>query len=160
MKKTILYIGVLLLAACQHQLHFPETPVAVPVVPVVAPHEKIVGAIVITDPTETDYDSLVYHYAAGKIREVHFSKRHDSVTRTYYYDAAGRLSKLEDEKAIYYTNNDQAKSISFQYDASGQLQQTVTDFTKVQGVIASYIMSTTGGGNKQMVVFDTAYISV
>ncbi|MEP6749800.1 MAG: hypothetical protein ABJB86_18825 [Bacteroidota bacterium] len=153
MKKMIFYIIILLLAGCQHQLHFPEAPV------VVAGHEKLVTKVVITDPTETDYDSLVYRYSTDKIREVHFSKQRDSVTRTYYYDASGRLAKLEDERAIYYTNNDAARRISFKYDANGQLQQTITDFTKVQGVNAYYVFNTSSSGNRQMVIFDTAYIS-
>jgi hypothetical protein len=153
MKKNILYtMSILMLAACQHSLHFPDTPA------IVVPHEKIITAIVVTDPTETDYDSLVFRYSTDKTREVHFSPRGDSVTRTYYYDAAGRLSKLEDENAIYYTNNNMARRISFIYDAAGQLQQTKTDFTDVQGVTA-YMINTTGATSKKMIIYDTAYTS-
>jgi hypothetical protein len=150
MKKVICYTGIIMLTACQHQLHFPETPA------VVTPHEKVVAAVVVTNPTEADYDSLVYHYGTGRTREVHFSKHGDSATRTYYYDAAGRLSKLEDEKAIYYTNNDMAKRISFQYGANDLLKETKTDFTVTQGVTAYMINNSTGSG-KQMIVYDTAY---
>lgn len=149
----MLYImGVFVLASCQHQLHFPTAPA------VVIPHEKIITAVVVTDPTQTDYDSLVFRYEADRTREVHFSMQGDSVTRTYYYDAAGRLSKLEDEKAIYYTNNNRALRISFLYDAGGQLLQTKTDFTDVQGVTA-YMMYGSDGNNKKLTVYDTAYTS-
>jgi hypothetical protein len=143
-------VVALLLTSCQRQLHFPDIPV------VTAPHEKLVTAIVVTNPTQTDYDSLVFRYSTDKIKEVHYSLYGDSVTRTYYYDAAGRLSKLEDENAIYYTNNNMARRISFQYDASGQLQETKTDFTNVLGVSAN-IITTASGTNKKIIVYDTAY---
>ena len=154
MKKMMLFtIVVLMLAACQHQLHFPDNP-APP--PVITPHEKLVTAVVVTNPTQTDYDSLVFRYSTDRTREVHYSSQGDSVTRTYYYDAAGRLSKLEDEKAIYYTNNDMAKRISFQYDATGQLQQTKTDFSTVQGVTA-YVINNNSIAGRQILVYDTSY---
>jgi hypothetical protein len=153
MKGILLYIaGILLLTSCQHQLHFPETPV------VIHTPEKIVTAIVITNPAQTDYDSMAYRYSTGKTMEIHYDGYGDSVTRTYYYDAAGRLSKLEDEKAIYYTNNNMARRISFQYDAGGQLQQTKTDFTNVSGIASQIITSSTGTG-KRLIVYDTAYTS-
>jgi hypothetical protein len=152
MKKTTLYtMIILLLAACQHQLHFPGTPA------VVVAHEKVISAIVVTDPGQMDYDSMVFRYNPEIIKEVHYGlQKKDSVIRTYFYDAAGRLSKLEDEKAIYYTNNDAAMRISFLYDGSGQLQQTKTDFAKIQGVTA-YIINKAAGNNRQMIVYDTAY---
>jgi hypothetical protein len=152
MRRLLLYMmGILLLLSCQHELHFPPAPPAV-----VVPHEKSVAAIVITNPTQSDYDSLVFRYSTDKTREVHYNPQGDSVTRTYYYDAAGRLSKLEDEKAIYYTNNNMARRISFHYDAGGRLQETVTDFINTSGITASAVYGT-DGANKQMTVYDTAY---
>ncbi|MES1221947.1 MAG: hypothetical protein ABUT20_41000 [Bacteroidota bacterium] len=153
MKKKILYMVIgLMLTGCQHSLHFPDTPA------VIVPNEKLTTAIVVTNPTQADYDSMVFRYSADRTREVHFSAHGDSVTRTYYYDAAGRLSALEDEKAIYYTNNNMARRISFIYDAGGRLQQTKTDFTGVQGVTA-YIVNATGANGKQMIIiYDTSYI--
>ncbi len=145
-------ITILLTGACQHELHFPvDTPVVVQV-----PHEKIITSVVVTNPSQTDYDSLVFRYGADKTKEVHYSPQKDSVTRTYYYDAAGRLSALEDEKAIYYTNNNTALRIRFLYDAGGRLQQTLTNFTNVPG-IAAYVNSNNSGSSQQMVVYDTAY---
>jgi len=153
MKNNPVYIVcVLLLASCQRELHFPVTPV------VLLPPEKLVTAIVITNPTQADYDSLVYRYAADKIREVHYSAQNDSLTRTYYYDAAGRLSALEDDNAIYYTNNNSAHRISFEYDAAGLLLQTKTDFKNVSGVAASIITHSQSAG-KSLVVYDTGYAS-
>lgn len=152
MKKTIYYIiCVLLSASCKRELHFPSTPV------VVVPPEKLVTAVVITDLAQNDYDSLVFRYSTDKIREVHFNLyTGDSLTRTYYYDAAGRLSKLEDEKAIYYTNNDRAKRISFRYDNNGRLSETVTDFSFITGVKAQ-IVTNSAGVDKRIIFYDTAY---
>jgi hypothetical protein len=145
------YMAVcMMMAGCQHQLHFPDTA------PVIIPREKVITAVVITNPAQSDYDSLVFRYSAGRTKVVHYTSPVDSVTRTYYYDAAGRLSKLEDEKAIYYTNNSMAKRISFQYDAGGRLQQTKTDFTDVQGITA-FIISNTGSAVNQLIIYDTAY---
>ena len=131
MTKKILYSAfTIILGSCQHELHFP----VVQMPPVVAiPPEKLITAIVVTNPAQTDYDSMVFRYGTNQIKEVHYDPFKDSTTRTYYYDAAGRLSKLEDEKAIYYTNNDIARRISFQYDADGQLQKTITDLTVSRG---------------------------
>ena len=150
MNKNILYAAGLLLVSCQHELRFPVRPV------VSVPTEKLVAAVVITNPAQTDYDSIVFRYAADKIREVHIDPFKDSSTRTYYFDAGGRLSALEDEKAIYYTNNDAAKRISFQYDANGQLEKTLTDFKTVSGVPAFYNAMNSSNG-KKIIVFDTAY---
>ena len=151
MRRLLLYmVNILLLVSCQHELHFPIAPA------VIIPHEKIITAIVITNPKQTDYDSLVFRYSTDKTKEVHYSQQGDSVTRTYYYDAAGRLSKLEDENAIYYTNNDMARRIRFQYDAGDQLQQTITDFTNTRGITAQVVYSI-AGDNKQMTAYDTAY---
>jgi hypothetical protein len=146
-KITHYIICIVLLASCQRELHFPSTPV------VIVPPEKLVAAVVITNPSQSDYDSMVFRYGSNIIREVHYNLyTKDSVTRTYFYDAAGRLSKLEDEKAIYYTNNDTAKRITFQYDANGHL----VDFSSVKGVAAK-IVTNNPAGNKQVIVYDTAY---
>jgi len=152
MTKKFLYFGFIILGACQHELHFPVAPV------VTIPPEKLVAAIVVTNPAQTDYDSMVFRYSADKIEEVHYDPFKDSTTRTYYYDAAGRLSKLEDQKAIYYTNNDMARRISFQYGADGQLQKTITDFTSVSGINA-YCTISNNGNEKKMLLIDTAYAS-
>ncbi len=135
-------------ASCQHELQFPFTPV------VTVPTEKLIAAIVITNPAQTDYDSMVFRYSQDKTREVHYDQFKDSTTRTYTYDADGHLSKLEDEKAIYYTNNDVAKRISFLYDRSGQLLQTRTDFKGASGIPAWY---NSNGTNRKIILFDTAY---
>ncbi len=123
----------------------------------VIPPENLVKAVVITDPAQNDYDSMVFRYSTDKIREVHFDiYTGDSLTRTYYYDAAGRLSKLEDEKAIYYTNSDRAKRIVFQYDYNGHLSETVTDFSSITGVKAQVVTSNQGS-YKKIIYYDTAY---
>jgi len=153
MKKKFLYSGffTLMLSSCQHELHFPMAPA------ITIPPEKLITAIVVTNPAQTDYDSMVFRYGASQIKEVHYDPFKDSTTRTYYYDAAGRLSKLEDEKAIYYTNNDIARRISFQYDADGQLQKTITDFNSVPGVSA-YCTFNSNGTERKMILIDTAYV--
>jgi hypothetical protein len=151
MRKKLLYFMLISLASCQHELHFPVVPV------VIHPPEKLVTAIVVTNPAQTDYDSMVFRYSADIIREVHYDPHKDSVTRTYYYDAAGRLSKLEDETAIYYTNKDMARRISFQYDANGQLQKTITDFTGASGINA-YCNTSSAASEKKMIFIDTAYV--
>lgn len=143
---VIIFWGLL---SCQRELHFPLVP------PVVT--EKVVAAVVITDPQQIDYDSLVFRYQANRIREVHYSEdARDSITRTYSYDVSGRLAQIEDEKAIYYTNNDKAKSIRFSYNNAGELVQTLTDFTSIRGISATYI-TTASGNNKNIIVYDTAY---
>jgi hypothetical protein len=151
-KKIIHYIVCIsLFTSCQRELHFPSTPV------LIIPPEKLVTAVVVTDPAQNDYDSLVFRYSTDKIREVHYSLfTKDSITRTYYYDAAGRLSKLEDERAIYYTNSDRAKRINFVYDNNGRLSETVTDFSSITGVKAQ-IVTNSVGSDKRIIFYDTAY---
>jgi hypothetical protein len=153
MKKifTLFIFSVFWLLSCQRELSFPAVAPVPPLLP-----EKLVAAIVITDSLQVDYDSVVYRYQADKIREVHYARTRDSITRSYYYDAAGRLSKIEDEKALYYTNNDVAKRISFQYDNSGLLVKTSTDFTTISGISAIYNNSLSGA-NRNIIVYDTAY---
>jgi hypothetical protein len=153
MKKifTLFIFSVLWLLSCQRELSFPAVAPVPPIIP-----EKLVAAIVITDSLQVDYDSVVYRYQADKIREVHFARSRDSITRSYYYDAAGRLSKIEDEKALYYTNNDVAKRISFQYDNSGLLIKTLTDFTTISAIPSTY-NNILQGSNKKIIVYDTAY---
>ena len=141
---------LLLLASCQKE--FNEAVTKVQVVPVIPD----VSAIVITNGTAGDYDSVVYRYFTGKTNEIHYNYTRDSVTRTYYYDAAGRLSKLEDQKAIYYTNNDVAKRISFIYNNAGEIVETLTDFNTLQGIKAWY-NDTVSGDTKTITIYDTAY---
>lgn len=151
MIRIVVYtLGVSILVSCQKELHFPETSVDITL------PEKPIAAVVITNPDQTDYDSLVFRYGTNMTREVHYTLYGDSVTRTYYYDTDNRLTKLEDEKAIYYTNNDKARRIIFQYNASGNMQQTTTDFTNTSGVKA-YIINNLSGANKQIIIYDTAY---
>jgi hypothetical protein len=154
MNKNISFLLLMsfLLASCQQEISFPVDPLANPVV------EKLVAAIVITNSPQNEYDSIVFRYLADKTREVHYRLAGDSITRAYYYDNAGRLVKLEDEKAIYYTNNNSATTISFQYNSSGQLIKTFTDFKTVSGVPA-YYNNTISGNSKQIIVHDTLYIS-
>src|SRR5438132_5077166 len=146
----IFILFILLLTSCQKELSDPD-----PVNPVT---EKVIAAIVIADLQQNDYDSIVYWYFPDKTLEVHYDQSCDSVTRTYYYDGNGRLAKLEDEEAIYYTNNDAAHRISFNYNSSGQLVQTLTDFTTASGVEAHYnnILSATGNS---ITIYDTTYKS-
>ncbi|HXL57298.1 MAG TPA: hypothetical protein VN958_13630 [Chitinophagaceae bacterium] len=152
MKKIFPVISFfLLMASCQKELSLADPSVNP------AP-ERVVSAIVITDSTQSDYDSLVYRYLPDKTREVHYNHSGDSTTRTYYYDTDNRFSKLEDEKAIYYTNNDVAKRISFQYNSSGQLVETLTDFATVTGIKAYYNNNLSATG-KSIIVYDTFYNS-
>jgi hypothetical protein len=140
---------VFFLASCQKEIYFPEE---VPVVPVV---EKVVSAIVVTNDAQNEFDSIVFRWLPGKTMEVHYSKTGDSITRTYTYDG-GRLAKIEDQKALYYTNGAVAHAISFQYNNSGQLIKTVTDFNTRSGIPAYYNMSGSGSV-KSVTVFDTSY---
>jgi hypothetical protein len=152
MKKIIPFLAFLstLLTSCQREVSFP------PDAPVVHVVEKVVAAIVITNAAQNEFDSIVYRYLPDKTMEVHYSRAGDSVTRTYHYDNAGRLAKLEDEKALYYTNNNIAVAISFQYNSSGQLTKSLTDFQTTSGIPASYNIVASGSG-KKMIVYDTAY---
>ena len=153
MKVRNYFIGfILMLLACQRELHFPPTPVA----PTVA-QEKLVRAIVVTNPVQNDYDSMVFRYLPDTIREVHYSSHKDSVTRIYYYQGA-RLQAIADENALYYTNHDKATRISFSYDASNLLIATATDFSRVKNVPASFVNK---GSDKEreVWVYDTSYQS-
>jgi hypothetical protein len=154
MKKKIAFLALLiyLLTSCQQEIFRPVNA-PVNVVP-----EKVVAAIVITNAAQNEFDSIVYRYLSDKTREVHYRKSGDSVTRTYHYDAAGRLAKLEDENALYFTNNNVARSISFQYNSSGQLIKTLTDFNTVSGVLAYYNHTVSGNG-KKIIGYDTSYIT-
>src|SRR4030095_9068212 len=133
--------SLLILTSCQKELSIPDLN------PVDSTTEKVVAAIVIADLEQNDYDSIVYRYFPDKQLEVHYDQWGDSVTRTYYYDGNGRLLKLEDEEAIYYTNNDAARRISFNYNSSSELVQTLTDFTTVSGVEAHFNNSFFTTGN-------------
>jgi hypothetical protein len=93
---------VLLLSSCQKELSNPNPNRSD------STSEKVVAAIVIADVEQNDYDSIVYWYFPDKTLEIHYDQSGDSITRTYYYDGNDRLAKLEDEEAIYYTNNDVA----------------------------------------------------
>jgi hypothetical protein len=143
-------LGLLLLASCQKELHFPPTD------HVVVPQEKLVAAIVVQDVAQNDYDSVRYRYFADRILEVHYGVTGDSVRRTYYYDANERLVKLEDELAIFYTNNNKARRISFLYNSNGELVQTITDFNGVSGIKA-HINYQQQGNNKMILVYDSSY---
>jgi hypothetical protein len=140
---------LLIFTSCQKELSIPDLRSTD------STAEKVVAAIVIEDLEQNDYDSIVYRYFPDKTLEVHYDQSGDSVTRTYYYDVNGRLAKMEDEEAIYYTNNDAARRISFNYNSSGELVQTSTDFTTVSGVEAHFHNSFTTGNN--VTVYDTAY---
>ncbi len=100
-------LGFLLLASCQKELHFPPSDY------VVVPQEKLVASIVVQDVAQNDYDSIRFRYFTDRILEVHYVVTGDSLRRTYYYDANERLVRLEDERAIFYTNNNNARRISF-----------------------------------------------
>jgi len=121
---------IFLLASCQQEIFFPADS---PVNPVT---EKVVAAIVITNSLQNELDSIVFRYLETKTLEVHYRETGDSITRTYSYDNAGRLIKLEDENVLYYTNNNIARAISFQYNSSGQLIKTLTNFKNISGIPA------------------------
>lgn len=141
---------VFFLVSCQEEIFFPNDAPAIPAV------EKVVAAIVITNAAQNEFDSIVYRWLPGMTKEVHYSQNGDSVTRTYSYDNQGRLAKLEDQKALYYTNSDVAHVIGFQYNSSGQLIKTITDFKTKSGVPAYF--NTSGSGNaKKIEVYDTSY---
>ena len=152
MRNYLLFIFLCSFASCQKELHFPVIKKNNPV------PEKRVAAIVVSNEDQNEWDSIVFRYFTNKTDEVHFLQSQDSITRTYYYDAAGRLSKIEDEKAIYYTNNNTARAISFQYNSSGQLIKTLTDFTTVTGVPAYYNYALSGNA-KKIIVYDTSYVT-
>ena len=141
---------ILLLASCQREIRFPTTPVATAI------PEKVITAIIVYNPLVGDYDSIAFQYAPDLVKQSHFDRNGITETRSFSYDAAGRLTQVDDDKAIYYTNNDRAIRIHFDYDAAGQLQQTTTDFTRVAGVKAEFKNS--GAGNVKLVaIYDTAY---
>jgi YD repeat-containing protein len=154
MKKGLLYFASLLLVfiSCQKEIHFTRITSNAPI------PEKLVTAIVIVNPPQNEYDSIVFRYSANKISEVHYTATGDSVTRAYDYDAAGRLAKIEDEKALYYTNNHVAHTIRFEYNNLGQLSKTLTDFETVKNVPA-YFNYKTQGNQKQILIYDTSYIT-
>src|SRR6478672_2044046 len=128
----IFILSLLIFTSCQKELSIHDLS------PTDSTTEKVVAAIVIADLEQNDYDSIVYWYFPDRTLEVHHDQSGDSVTRTYYYDGNERLAKLEDEEAIYYTNNDAARRISFNYNSSGELVQTLTDFITVSGVEAHF----------------------
>jgi hypothetical protein len=141
---AVCLVIMFVLASCQRELYFPAVPAT--------PTEITIAAIVVTNPTQNDYDSIVFRYQDAIIKEVHYSTAKDSLTRTYTYDAAGRLVGIKDQKPIYYTNNNSARSIVFQYNAAGELQQTSTDFVNVAGLKAQVVIK-----DRQMILYDTAY---
>ena len=142
MKKEIAFLSLLfcVLISCQREIFRPV------IAPVNVVPEKVVAAIVIANAAQNEFDSIVYRYQPDNIREVHYRESGDSVTRTYYYDATGRLAKTEDENALYYTNNHTAHAISFQYNSAGQLIKTFTDFETVSAVPAYYNYTVSGNG--------------
>jgi len=152
MRKDYFFLVLLFffLASCQREIYFPEDATVVPVL------EKVVAAIVITNGAHNEFDSTVYRWLPDKTREVHYSRTGDSITRTYSYDSAGRLVKIEDQKALYYTNGNIAHAISFQYNNSGQLIKTVTDFNTRSGIPAYYNTSASATV-KNITVYDTSY---
>jgi hypothetical protein len=150
MKPLLITFFFFLFTSCQKELNFPKVEVVLPVI------ETRVSSIVITYGYTDDYDSIVYKYSNDKTREIHYNYAGDSTTRTYYYDALQRLSRIEDNKAIYYTNNDIAKSISFFYDTQGELTETSSDFGATSGVKA-YYNHNISGGTKRMLIYDTSY---
>ena len=154
MKKSLLYFVFLLpvFISCQKEIHFARVSSNTPV------PEKLVAAIVITNPPQNEYDSIVFRYSVNKISEVHYSAAGDSVTRGYHYDAAGRLAKIEDEQALYFTNNNVAHAIRFEYNNLGQLSKSLTDFETVNNVPA-YFNYKTQGNQKQIIVYDTSYVT-
>ena len=89
---------------------------------------------------------------------MHYTATGNSVTRAYHYDTAGRLAKIEDEKALYYTNNNVAHTIRFEYNNRGQLSKTLTDFKTINNVPA-YFNYKIQGNQKQILVYDTSYIT-
>jgi len=142
--------AILLLASCQRELHFPTAPVAI-VIP-----EKVITAIVVYNPLVGDYDSIAFQYAPTQIKQSHYDRNGITETRSFSYDASGRLTQIDDDKAIYYTNNDRAIRIHFDYNTAGRLQRTTTDFTKVSGVTAEF-KNGDAGSVKLVTVYDTAY---
>ncbi len=154
MKKNFFFfiLFFFLLTSCQKEISFPADAPAAPV------PEKLVAAIVIINSLQNEFDSIVYRYLPDKIREVHYHQSGDSIVRSYSYDNAGRLARIEDENALYYTNNSIARSISFQYNNSGQLIKTLTDFRTVSGVPA-YYNNSIAGSTKKIIGYDTSYIS-
>ena len=154
MKKKIAFFTLLfyLLTSCQQEIFLPVNA-PVNVIP-----EKVVAAIVITNELQNEFDSILYRYYPDKIREVHYKETGDSITRTYSYDADGRLAKIEDDKALYYTDNTTARAISFQYNNTSQLIKTVTDFKTVSAVPA-YYNYTISANEKKIIGYDTSYIT-
>jgi len=142
--------AIFLLASCQRELHFPTTPDAITI------PEKVITAIVIYNPLVGDYDSIAFQYTPNLIKQSHFDRNGNTETRSFSYDAAGRLTQVDDDKAIYYTNNDRATRIHFDYNGAGQLQRTTTDFTRVSGVMAEF-KNDEAANIKMVTVYDTAY---
>ena len=138
------------LASCQREINFPEDTL----VPVA---EKVIAAIVIRNAAQNEFDSVVYRWLPGVTKEVHYERNGDSITRTYSYDNVGRLAKIEDQKALFYTNSDIAHAISFQYNNAGQLVKTVTDFETRKGIPA-YYNSVVSGNDKAIIIYDTSYL--
>ena len=136
--------------SCQKELNAPVVEVTLP------SNESRVSSLVISNGYTGDYDSTVFRYTRDKTREVHYDYAGDSAARTYYYDALQRLSRLEDDKAIYYTNNDTAKSVSFFYDSQGELTETSTDFHAKSG-IKTYYNNNISVDTKTVLIYDTSY---
>jgi len=156
MKKKIAFLTlpVYLLTSCQQEIFRPGNA-PVNIVP-----ETVVAAIVISNAAQNEFDSIVYSYMPDKTREVHYRESGDSTIRIYYYDAAGRLAKIEDDNALYYTDNlaNTARAISFQYNSAEQLIKTVTDFKTVSAVPAYYNYTISANG-KKIIGYDTSYIT-
>ena len=152
LRLSIFFAFIFLLTSCQQEIILPADA---PVIPKI---EKVVAAIVITNGLQNELDSIVFRYLSNKIMEVHYGMTGDSITRTYFYDNTGRLVKLSDENAIYYTNNNIARAVNFQYNTAGQLIKTLTDFTTISGIPA-YYNNSASGSNKKIIVYDTMYKS-
>ena len=150
MKLITILAFTLLLFSCQKEFNAPVVEVEV------KPIIRELASIVITNGTHGDYDSIIYRYLAGKTLEIHYNYSGDSAIRSYYYDSKGRLSKLEDEKVIYYTNNDVAKTIRFKYNNDGDLIETSTDFNAVSNIKA-YYNTTRFSNTKNVIIYDTLY---
>jgi hypothetical protein len=151
-KKLPLYTClVLLFAACQREIHFPTEPVQIPI------PEKLVTAVVIADPGRNEYDSITYNYQHDKITETHYSKTTRTGTRIFHYDAANRLALIEDDRQVYRTNNDAARTIRFIYNNAGELLQTQTSFAGGPNTNAVFIYKP-AGPEKQVLVYDTLYV--
>jgi hypothetical protein len=150
-KKLSFYIVFILFsAACQREIHFPSEPLHIPL------PEKLVIAVVVTDPGRTDYDSISYRYQADKITATHHNKTGITGSRIFHYDAAAKLVMIEDDRELYHTNNDKARSIQFTYSSAGELIKAQTNFASGIGTGATFVYQPSGA-EKKVIVYDTAY---